>query len=161
MPEQGAAAACWVDHSRCTHHVHPKCVVGGVTVRAYGNLTDRILAILQEHGPSTAADVYMEMPETPRNHIRMTLGRLTAACMHGPHAGTRRAHIQAWVYDAENARSYPRPLYALGNKPDAPKPKPRSTTKAAARVYRSKYRNMVTRNSVFNLGGLVCQSNTN
>lgn len=121
--------------------------------RAYGNLTERILAAIAEAGPSTAADLYLEMPEVPRNHIRQALTRLSLVCRAGPHSGLRRIHIKAWVYDAEGARNnYPRPVYELGNKPNATKPKPRSATAEASKAYRAKYKAMNTRNSIFQIG---------
>lgn len=62
----------------------------------------------------------------------------------------KRVYIKSYVWDMEGARHYPRAMYELGNKPDAPKPKP-DLKKVKSRYY-AKLRMKRTANSVFNLG---------
>jgi regulatory protein YycH of two-component signal transduction system YycFG len=36
-------------------------------------------------------------------------------------AGIRRIHVARWTYEGKGFRKYLRPIYALGDKPNAPK----------------------------------------
>lgn len=65
-----------------------------------------------------------------------------------PNVG-KRIHITTYVFDHEGQRRYPRPVFALGDYPDAQRPKP--DRKATRRRYDEKRKAMVTNNFVFNL----------
>ena len=48
----------------------------------------------------------------------------------------RLVHIARWTRDiAQSGRMYPRPMYQLGDKPDAPKPQPLTETEKKARAW--------------------------
>ena len=65
----------------------------------------------------------------------------------------KRVYIAEYVYDQEGMKRYPRPLYALGNYPDAKKPE--RDTKLNQRRYRARKLSRRTTNSVFNLAGAM------
>jgi len=60
----------------------------------------------------------------------------------------KRVYIFGWTHDAEGARRYPRPIYAIGDKKD--KPMPKASPAENQRRYKQKKSKMV--NSVFQLG---------
>jgi hypothetical protein len=65
-------------------------------------------------------------------------------------AGLKRIHIVRYIYDHDGARKYPRAVYAMGDKPDAKKPK--ADQLAVKRDYYARLKSRSTMNSVFNLG---------
>lgn len=65
-------------------------------------------------------------------------------------AGLKRIHIVRYIHDHEGARKYPRAVYAMGDKPDAKKPK--ADQLANKRAYYHRLKSRTTMNSVFNLG---------
>ena len=65
-------------------------------------------------------------------------------------AGVKRIHVVRYTYDHDGARKYPRAVYAMGDKPDAKKPK--ADQLAVKREYYARLKSRMTMNSVFNLG---------
>jgi hypothetical protein len=65
-------------------------------------------------------------------------------------AGLKRIYVVRYIYDHDGARKYPRPVYAIGDKPDAKKPK--ANQLAVKREYYARLKSRTTMNSVFNLG---------
>jgi hypothetical protein len=61
----------------------------------------------------------------------------------------KRIYVSAYTYDHEGQRSYPRAIYALGDKPDAKRPVP--DPNANKRRYNAKVKAKHTANFVFNL----------
>ena len=64
-------------------------------------------------------------------------------------AGLKRIHIVRYIHDHDGARKYPRAVYAMGDKPDAKKPK--ANQLAVKREYYARLKSRTTMNSVFNL----------
>ena len=83
--------------------------------------------------------------------VRKALTRMAQPSKRGPNKGLRRAHVSNWVWDAEGARDYPRPVYKLGHGRNVPKPPPRQR-KDVVRQWAQKARKHQTHNFVFNLG---------
>lgn len=65
-------------------------------------------------------------------------------------AGLKRIHIVRYIDDHDGARTYPRAVFAMGDKPDAKKPK--ADQLAVKRRYYARLKSRTTMNSVFNLG---------
>jgi hypothetical protein len=125
-----------------------------------GFKTGNLLAILKaldpgEVGPMTCTEIcaYLALR---KSQVQPLLQQLYTK---KPQAG-RRVHISGWVRDGEGERDYPRPVYALGDLPDKPKPRPKSGT-ARTQAYRDKKRKLRQTQFVFNLGlrGLRTGSN--
>jgi hypothetical protein len=115
-----------------------------------GEVVGTIIRALRETGPMTLADM-VALTGKPKgnvhNILRATMRETTRPAM------PKRVHIADWVYDQEGQKRYPRALYALGNYPDAVKPK--TDDKATGRRYRDKRRKQRAMSSVFNLATLV------
>ena len=65
-------------------------------------------------------------------------------------AGLKRIHIVRYIDDHDGARTYPRAVFAMGDKPDAKKSK--ADQLAVKRRYYARLKLRTTMNSVFNLG---------
>lgn len=112
--------------------------------KGYGDSVEKILNSLAEFGPMTMIEV-REIVAMNKNSVAATLSSLHR---NRPRSG-KRVYVKAYVFDAEGSRSYPRAVYALGNLPDATKPK--SDEKATKRKYEERKKLKYTMNSVFNL----------
>lgn len=110
----------------------------------YTGATDAILRLLAEYGPMTRAEIDRELPGY-RN-----LSSLVSLLTSERPANPRRAHICGWVWDTEGMREYPRAVYALGDKPNAKRPKPKTRAEIVAR-YKAKRSTKCYTNSIFNL----------
>lgn len=107
-----------------------------------GPLVLGVLAALQEHHELTRAEICRIMG-TSRFLASSVISRLNRELPTLP----KRIYVVRWVHDDDTAaRNYPRAVYALGNLPDAKKPKPKPA-KENSRRWREKERNQV--NSVF------------
>lgn len=94
---------------------------------AWGQITDLVLLALAEikHGMYHDVAFFADVDPEP---VRKALHRMASA------KGHRKIHIDRWESTLAGARNYPRAVYALGHKKNAPRPKPKSHT-AAARDY--------------------------
>jgi len=111
--------------------------------------TQRILWALAEEGPMTMQDM-MRYTGKPKECVYALLVKLLRPTIKP--AYPKRVYICQWVYDQEGQKRYPRPMYALGDLPDAPRPV--ADKKANDKRRRDKRRVMLTMNSVFNLAAL-------
>lgn len=120
---------------------------------AWGNISDRIVLTLEEHGRCTTSEL-ADLLDYDMTKMRSVLARLRKVQKRGPYAGTRRIYIAGWVYDAEGEREYPRAVYARGPGRDVPKPAPKPREVLIER-YKEKMRVRRASTSVFNFGKLV------
>jgi predicted ArsR family transcriptional regulator len=114
-------------------------------VTQYGATVQRILHLLEELGPMTATDLSAEMGLS-RMYVTPVLSRMRRKLKTTP----KRVYVKEYVHKLESGRTYPRAVYALGNKRDAIRPKAMTKEEIRKRSYR-KERNLNTTNSVFNL----------
>ena len=110
-----------------------------------GVIVKEIIRMLQEEGPMTRAEICKRLGR-PKDEIAAVVSRLHKR---SPRAG-KRIHVKEYVYDMEGERTYPRALYALGDKPDAKRPI--ADQKAVKRRYWARSQLKLKANSVFNLG---------
>lgn len=114
-----------------------------------GRLMNSIAAYIEEVGEATRAEI--------ADAIGLGVFRVSTAVtrmMRTTRNRERMIHIVRWVYDGDiGERRYPRAVYALGNKPDAKKPK--VTEAERLRKYRANRKMRVA--SVFDLGLTVAQ----
>jgi hypothetical protein len=107
-----------------------------------GPLVRGVLRVLAEHGELTRAEMCHHLGMS-RFLISSVVSRLNRKCKTVP----KRIYIKRWVHeDDTTTRLYPKSVYAIGDLPDAKKPKPRSA-KENSRKWRENERNRV--NSVF------------
>ncbi len=112
-----------------------------------GCIVQTILTMIKENGPMTVAQIAQESG-IRRALIHGTVGRMREPTVRPPMP--KRLYVIDWIYDQEGARVYPRPLLAIGNKPDKKRP-PRNKS-AVAKRYREAVKAKFKGNSVFNLG---------
>lgn len=105
----------------------------------------RITAALDDLGPMMCTDIARHLG-LQRDRVSSAMVRMTT---HGPILG-RRAHISGWSHSLDELRHYPRAIYALGDQPDARKPRLK-TVFEVNRDSRARRRAKVTMNFVFNL----------
>lgn len=115
----------------------------------YTGTTARILRLLEELGPMTRAEIARELGSGINN-----VSSLVSALIRDQPRNPRRIHICEWIYDMEGERPYPRAVYALGDKPNARRPKPKKRT-VVVNAYRARRKTMQQQNSVFNLARRV------
>ncbi len=109
----------------------------------WGEVADQILEMLQD-GPMTRAEICLNLARD-KESIASIVSRLARDTVK---AG-KRIYVKSYVWDMEGEKRYPRAVYALGKKADAPKPKP--DVKATKARYWAKRKAKLTCNSVFNL----------
>jgi hypothetical protein len=112
--------------------------------RPWGSTVDRILDILTELGPMTAAEICREMGEN-RQFVSAVISRMRRPTKQLP----KRIYVTSWAHDDEGARRYPRAVFDVGDAPD--KEKKKDGRKATRRRSDVKVRMHNTANSVFNL----------
>lgn len=110
---------------------------------AWGNSTDRMLAALAELGRATRAQLQSHAG-IDKNTAGQVVARITQVAKRGPMTGQRRAYVCDWTREHDGARDYLRPVYALGNKPDKPRPPPKCM-KQVKREYRARRRQRIER----------------
>ena len=110
---------------------------------AYGVLVAKIERLLRQHGELTSAEICAELDLTRRNGGAV-LARMNKASPQLP----KRIYKAKYIHEHENQRRYPRSVYALGNLPDAKKPK--ANNAANSKRYRERVNKKVA--SVFHLG---------
>ena len=85
---------------------------------------DRLLAMLAK--PMTIHDIAQALPLSKRN-AQEYVNHLVEQ---------RQVRIAKWARDiAQSGRMYPRPMYQLGDKPDAPKPEPLTEAQRKVRAW--------------------------
>lgn len=109
-----------------------------------GEVVRRILWALYEFGPMPSTEIYALIGMSKHD-----CGSILTRMAHDLPTIPKRLHICGYTKDAEGQREYPRPIYALGNRPDAAKPRP-LTNKERRERYRAGKAGLV--NSVFMLG---------
>jgi hypothetical protein len=111
----------------------------------WGAVAGQILHALETVGPMTRVELCAHLG------IDRGIGAAIANRMARPSATMpKRVHIAAYVYDQEGQRRYPRAVYAIGDMPDAKRPK--SDVKANKRRYIQAKVARFKMNSVFNMG---------
>jgi len=111
----------------------------------WGDVASEILRMLAENGPMSRSEICDHIGRD-KAAIASIVSRLSSRT---PRAG-KRIHIAHYVYDMEGERRYPRAVYALGDKPDKPKPKPNPAANKAR--YWANRASRLRTNSVFHLG---------
>ena len=114
-------------------------------MKGNGEIVALILKALADYGPMTRVEMEAAI-KVHKDQLSPIVSRMNKRT---PKKG-KRIHIEAWTYDAEGGRRYPRAIYTLGDAPDATKPKePRIEIR---RRYDARRSRKYTTNSVFNLG---------
>lgn len=114
--------------------------------QGYGDSVANILRLLGEVGPMTRAEICQQLGGVDRMNISAIVTRMNRPSKTIP----KRIHIARYVFDHEAKKRYPRAVYALGDAPDAKRPKPNPN--ANKRRYQEGLKLRMTANSVFNLG---------
>ena len=104
----------------------------------------KALEAFQEFGRMTAQE-FSDWADISRYDAHAVLNRMNKRTK----AGDKRIHVIDWTYGHDDARRYPRPVYALGDRID--KPKPKADVAANRRRYEQGKNKMYRMNSVFNL----------
>ena len=110
-----------------------------------GGIVREILRMLEEEGPMTRSEICKRLGR-PKDEVVSVVSRLNKRT---PVAG-RRIYVREYVYDMEGERTYPRAVYAIGDKPNAKRPV--SDKKEIKRRYWARSQLKKKANSVFNLG---------
>jgi len=107
-----------------------------------------VFEALLEYGPMTMAEL-VDTTGIDKYNAAAILQALCTPSSRKP----KRIYIERYVFDHEGARRYPRAVYAVGDKPDAAKPK--SDARATKRRYRAAKKTRMKANFVFNLAQSV------
>lgn len=102
-------------------------------------------AAIVEFGEITAMEL-AEYLDITRYDAHAVLNRMNKRTK----AGLKRIYVVRYIDDHDGARTYPRAVFAIGDKPDAKKPK--ADQNAVKRRYYARLKSRTTMNSVFNLG---------
>lgn len=93
---------------------------------AYGDVTRKALDLLEQLGPMTAKELSIEM-DMHVNNVSMVLTRCTRRGKYGDKI--KRVYIHSWAMELINSngksRTVPRRVFAVGDKKNAVKPKPK------------------------------------
>ena len=115
-------------------------------MRKYGYLVKQIEKALSDLGAMTGAELCQELG-VQKAELSAVVSRMAKASKTLP----KRLYIVGYTFEHEtHDRRYPRAIYALGDLPDKPKPKPNRLDNV--RRYSANKRKRLTGNSVFNLG---------
>jgi hypothetical protein len=115
-------------------------------MRKYGFLVQQIEKALSELGAMTGAELCQELG-VEKAELSAVVSRMAKASKRLP----KRLYIVGYTFEHEtHDKRYPRAIYALGDLPDKPKPKPSRIDNV--RRYTANKRKRLTGNSVFNLG---------
>lgn len=115
-------------------------------MRKYGSLVQQIEAALTDIGPMTSAELCQELG-LEKGDLSSIISRMCRSHKQNP----KRLYVSAYTFEHEtHDKRYPRAIYALGDLPDKPKPKP--SRKEIVKRYNENKRKRMTGNSVFNLG---------
>ena len=83
--------------------------------------------LLGHVGPLTTAEVAQFFPDTRYQDVAAILSNMRKRLV------TKRVYICQWTRDIGQGKSYLRPVYALGSRPDARKPPPVSNAEKCKR----------------------------
>ena len=116
-----------------------------------------IMRVLRDLGPHTTAELSRELGES-RDNLAQSVVWLRKSKTYG-----KRVYIHDWVYEDEvSPRKYPRAQWALGDKPDKPKPKAIAAdperNKAKMVKYRERKKGLVNSAIVILLGKVSLDS---
>ena len=100
---------------------------------------------IEDYGPMTQGELLDLLGGNKGNVYKITMN-LTKPTKRLP----KRLFISSYVFDQEGEKRYPRPVFAIGNKPNVPKPV--QDIPATQKRYRDKRKSHTLLNSVFNLG---------
>ena len=89
--------------------------------------------LLEQVGPLATAEVATFFPDTRYQDVAAIMSNMRKRL------ATKRVYICEWTREIGQGKSYLRPVYALGSKPDARKPSPVSNSKKCQR-WREKQR---------------------
>jgi hypothetical protein len=111
---------------------------------------EAIREVLATVGPMTSAEIHAFFPDSTIRDVSSALGNMRIAL------AVKRVYICEWTKESVyGGKLYPRPVYALGAKPDARKPKNLTN---AEKLRRSRAKNKIPKiNSVWALAGVVGQ----
>jgi hypothetical protein len=115
-----------------------------MTTTNTGKHVIRALDALKEFGRMTAQE-FADWADITRYDAHAVLIRMNKRTK----AGEKRIHIADWSHEHDGARRYPRPVFALGDGRD--KPKPKADPMANRRRYDAKRSKTYRMNSVFNM----------
>lgn len=110
-----------------------------------GYIVRASLELLKDIGPMTAADIALHLGVS-RYLVHAAMSRMRDPDVRGG----KRVYVQRWTYTADKGRTYPRPVYAIGTRPDAPKPE--RDTLAVRRKSAARVLNLRRNSSIFRLG---------
>lgn len=119
---------------------------------AYREVTNLVLKALEDLGPMTAKELSVET-KVPINNVSMVLTRCRKNNTRKRSKQAKRVYIHTWVHEpiisGVKVRENPRMVFALGNKPDAKKPPPKSD---AQRSHKRRVSQLGRINSIFSIG---------
>lgn len=87
--------------------------------------------ILQHCGPLTMRDIAQFYPGLDYHDVAKYIAAMRTCVV------TKQLYIQSWTMEGVGRR-YPRPVYALGDRRDAPKPKPVTASERAKKYRQSR-----------------------
>lgn len=110
--------------------------------RPYGSVLARALAMLEREGPMTAIEIAMRLG-VDRRSVGACLWDCTRTDLRSPHRFkdgrveylSQRAHVPEWTREVPGVRYCPRPVFAAGPGPVAPKPRRLAKSVTRARYY--------------------------
>lgn len=118
----------------------------------YREVTNLVLKTLGDFGPMTARELAVET-NVPINHVSMILTRCRRNNIRKRSKQAKRVHIHTWVLEpivsGIKLRENPRMVFALGNKPDAKKPPPKT---CALRCHERRVKQLGRISSIFAIG---------
>lgn len=110
----------------------------------YGETVKRITELISDLGPMSTCELSEEMG-LDRMYVSAVLSRMRRPTKTLP----KRLYVIRYLYQMESAKNYPRAVFALGDKRDAPKPV--FDRRASRKASDQRRRALNTMNSVFNL----------
>ncbi len=115
-------------------------------MKARGETRNAVIEALRYLGPMTRVDI-ADAIDVSRDSLGNIMTRLSRPSKLPP--GPKVVYIKEWTQTQDDRRCYPRPVYALGDKPNAKKPRSNAKALKLANDARRLRRNRA--NSIFNL----------
>ncbi len=110
----------------------------------YGGTVEKIVQLITDLGPMSTCELCEELGVN-RMYVSAVLSRMRRPTKTLP----KRLYVIRYLYQMESAKNYPRAVFALGDKRDAPKPV--FDRRASRKASDQRRRALNTMNSVFNL----------